>query len=72
MLFTATWSAVIERLAGRDATKAYRAARHSHAADMKLHDYDIGALVDCARLRRAARAAAEHRERLKAIAHYLD
>lgn len=65
-------AAVIERLAGRDATAAYAAARHSRAADMKLHDYDVGALTDVRRLRRAAREAAEHRERLRAIAHYLE
>lgn len=64
-------SVVIERLAGRDATQAYKAARHSHAADMKLHDFDIGAITDLKRLRRAAAQAAEHRQRLAAAQQYL-
>ena len=64
--------AVIQRLAGRDATKAYRAAHHSRAADLKLHDFDVGAISDLPRLRRAARAAAEYGARLAAASKYLD
>ena len=64
--------AVIQRLAGRDATKAYQAAHHSHAADLKLHDFDIGAVSDLPRLRRAARAAAEYAARLAAASKFLD
>ena len=64
-------SSVIQKLAGRDATKAYERARHSRGADMKLADFSIGALNDLKRLNRAARAAREHRERLERAAAYL-
>lgn len=62
---------VIQKLAGRDATKAYERARHSRGADMKLADFSIGALSDLKRLKRAARAASEHKERLERAAAYL-
>ena len=65
-------SAVIRRLAGKDATRAYERARHSRAADLKLHDFDIGALGDTERLAKAMRAAREHRKRLEAAAAFLD
>ena len=65
-------SAVIERLAGSDATNAYRAAGHSRAADLKLFDFDVGAISDVPRLRRAAHEAAQHRARLGELAQYLD
>lgn len=65
-------STIIKRLAGRDATKAYERAYHSRAADLKLHDFDIGALSDVKRLSRAARQAQEVRKRLEAAAAYLD
>ena len=65
-------SVVIARLAGRDATNAYRAARHSRAADFKLYDYDIGAITDVKRLSRAAQEADEYRKRLAAMSAYLD
>lgn len=65
-------SAVIQRLAGKDATRAYERAHHSRAADLKLHDFDIGALTDTKRLSRAMRAAREHRKRLEAAAAFLD
>ena len=64
-------SAVIHRLAGRDATRAYERARHSKGADMKLADFTIGKLSDLKRLRRAARQASEFRERLEAAEKYL-
>ena len=64
-------SAVIQKLAGKDATRAYERARHSRAADLKLHDFDVGALSDVKRLTRAARAARENRARLEAAAAYL-
>ena len=64
-------SMVIQKLAGRDATKAYERAHHSRGADMKLADFSIGALSDLKRLNRAARAAREHRERLERAAAYL-
>ena len=63
---------VIERLGGKDATTAYRAAHHSRAADMKLRDYDVGALTNVARLQRAATAAAQYRDRLRIISQYLE
>mmetsp|Transcript_8392 Transcript_8392/g.27853 ORF Transcript_8392/g.27853 Transcript_8392/m.27853 type:complete len:92 (+) Transcript_8392:1068-1343(+) len=50
-------SSVIQRLAGRDATRAYERAHHSRGADMKLADFTIGRLSDLKRLRRAARGA---------------
>ena len=65
-------SSVIEKLAGRDATKAYERARHSRGADMKLADFTIGKLSDIKRLRRAACEARECRERLEAAAKYLN
>jgi cytochrome b involved in lipid metabolism len=65
-------SAVIQKLAGKDATRAYERAYHSRAADLKLHDFDIGALTDTSRLSRAARAAREYRKRLEAAAAFLD
>ena len=64
-------SMIIQRLAGKDATKAYERARHSRAADLKLHDFDIGALTDVKRLSRAAQEARERRDRLEAAAAYL-
>jgi cytochrome b involved in lipid metabolism len=63
---------IIRKLGGKDATRAYEKARHSRAADLKLHDFDIGALSDVARLSRAAGGARERRERLEAAAAYLD
>ena len=65
-------SSVIQKLAGRDATKAYERARHSRGADMKLADFTIGKLSDIKRLRRAACEARECRQRLEAAAKYLD
>jgi cytochrome b involved in lipid metabolism len=65
-------SSVIQKLAGRDATKAYERARHSRGADMKLADFTIGKLSDIKRLRRAAGEARECRQRLEAAAKYLD
>jgi cytochrome b involved in lipid metabolism len=62
---------VIQKLSGRDATRAYEKARHSRAADMKLDDFTIGKLGDLKRLRRAAQRAQESRERLEAAAKYL-
>ena len=64
-------SSVIQKLAGRDATKAYERARHSRGADMKLADFTIGKLSDTKRLRRAACEARECRQRLEAAAKYL-
>lgn len=64
-------SSVIQKLAGRDATKAYERARHSRGADMKLADFTIGKLSDTKRLRRAAVEARECRQRLEAAAKYL-
>eukprot|EP00442_Polarella_glacialis_P006129 CAMPEP_0115162330 /NCGR_PEP_ID=MMETSP0227-20121206/71898_1 /TAXON_ID=89957 /ORGANISM="Polarella glacialis, Strain CCMP 1383" /LENGTH=105 /DNA_ID=CAMNT_0002574521 /DNA_START=66 /DNA_END=383 /DNA_ORIENTATION=+ len=64
-------SEVIQRLSGRDATDAYRAAPHSSAADMKLYDFDIGALTNVKRLERAALEATEYRERIAAASKYL-
>eukprot|EP00966_Prymnesium_polylepis_P033807 785944-Prymnesium_polylepis.1 len=65
-------STIIQRLAGRDATRAYEKARHSRGADMKLADFTVGRLSDLKRLRRAAREAREFRSRLEAAAKYLD
>ena len=65
-------SSVIQKLAGRDATRAYERARHSRGADMKLADFAIGPLSDIKRLRRAAREARECRQRLEAAAKYLN
>jgi len=63
---------IIQKLAGRDATRAYENARHSRAADLKLRDYDIGALGDLKRLERAASAARVYAKRLElAAAEYL-
>eukprot|EP00961_Rhodomonas_salina_P293835 3934073-Rhodomonas_salina.1 len=63
---------VIKKLAGQDATQAYIAARHSHAADLKLYDYEIGALTDLKRLKSAAKEAARFKERLQTLAQYLN
>jgi len=63
---------VIERLAGKDASKAYRSARHSRAADLKLHDFDVGAIGDVPRLARAAKQAAAYRARLAESAKWLE
>lgn len=63
---------VIRRLAGKDATKAYEKAHHSRAADLKLYDFDIGALTDLKRLSRSARAAREYQKRLEAAATFLE
>ena len=63
---------IIRKLAGRDATREYEKARHSRAADLKLRDYDIGALGDLKRLERAASAARVYAKRLElAAAEYL-
>lgn len=64
-------SAVIQRLAGRDATRAYEKAHHSRAADLKLHDFVIGGLGDIRKLRRAAKDALHHSQRLESAAKYL-
>ncbi len=63
---------VLTRYAGRDATAAFAAAGHSHAAVMKCADFDVGPLSDAARLRRASDAAVAHKARLRAIAHFLE
>lgn len=62
---------IIQKLAGRDATRAYERAHHSRGADMKLADFTVGRLSDLNRLRRAARQAREYRKRLEAAAEYL-
>ena len=60
------------RYAGADASAAFDATGHSHAAVLKCADYSVGRLGDVARLRRASDAAAAHRARLREIAKYLD
>eukprot|EP00662_Eupelagonemidae_sp_cell21_P033435 gene33435-23995_t len=53
---------ILLRHAGRDATEAFEAC----------WDYDVGALKDTSKLRRAARAAEARRERIRALAKYLE
>jgi len=43
------------QLGGGDATAAFNKTRHSAAARLKLHDYDIGAVTDLPKLRLAAK-----------------
>ena len=62
----------ISRLAGRDATRAFAAARHSQAAIWQCRDYDIGAVHDAVQLRKAAVVTARHRERIRKLEKWLE
>eukprot|EP00931_Biecheleriopsis_adriatica_P105664 TRINITY_DN80210_c0_g1_i1.p1 TRINITY_DN80210_c0_g1~~TRINITY_DN80210_c0_g1_i1.p1 ORF type:complete len:145 (+),score=30.95 TRINITY_DN80210_c0_g1_i1:23-436(+) len=63
--------ASITKLAGRDATAAFKAAGHSPAAVMQCGDYDVGPLTDLGRLKRASAAAVKKKDRLKELTRYL-
>lgn len=62
---------IITKWAGRDCTAAFSATPHSQAALYKAMDYDVGAITDLKRLRRAAEKAAVHREHMRSLAKYL-
>lgn len=65
-------SVILRKYAGRDATAAFIATPHSHAATLKCWDYDVGALEDTPKLQRAADKAKAHRDRIRALAKYLE